>query len=109
MAEIQEYLPEVSSPEPVGGVSPNIELAGAVGRSIENIGQNLEEVGAGFHRRNVQRESADVYAFTATQRAQSSSDLHDAINGNGFNQEKYFEDFNDYYIIARANFINGLL
>lgn len=93
MAEIQEYLPQVSSPEPVGGVSPNIELAGAVGRSIQNLGGTLEQAGEALHRRNSQRESADVYSQTAQQRADSFSDMDSGLQDGSYDKDKFFEKF----------------
>lgn len=93
MAEIQEYLPQVASPEPVGGVSPNIELAGAVGRSYQNVGNAISEAGDLIHRRKSQKESADAYSQTAQARSDSFEKLDAGLQDGSFDKDKFFEKF----------------
>jgi hypothetical protein len=97
MAEIQEYSSQVAAPEPVGGVSPNIELAGAVGRSIENVGNTLDQVGTGLHRRAVQQQSADVYQQTATKRAEIFDAIHQGMADGSLNEDKINEMLDHAY------------
>lgn len=95
MAQIQEYLPEVASPEPVGGVSPNIELSGAVGRSIEDIGNQVSQMGEVMHRRAAQEETADTYAAFADQRAEWTDKVNQGIQTGSLDVEQTMQDYDD--------------
>lgn len=93
MAEIQEYLPQTSAQEPVGGVSPNIELAGSVGRAIEHIGGALEDAGTVIHRAQTQKESADAYEAVAYARAGYSQQIQQGIQDGSLNVDNIMEKY----------------
>lgn len=95
MAQIQEYTPEVASPEPVGGVSPNIELAGAVGKSIENIGGQLGQMGDLIHRRNAQQDTANVYSDFADARADFNNQIAQKTQDGSLDPDQLMQDFDN--------------
>jgi len=95
MAEIQEYTPQVSASEPVGGVSPNIELAGAVGRSMRGLGQSLEQAGQLFHRKAAAEETADVYADSADRRARFMAKIQQGIQDGSLDVDKVMEEYDN--------------
>lgn len=95
MPQIQEYLPQTSAQEPVGGVSPNLEAAGAVGRGIEKMGQDISDAGQFIHRRTTQRETADVYAGMADNRANQMDKLNGQIQDGSLDIDKFMDEYDD--------------
>ncbi len=91
--QIQEYLPEVEAQGPVGGVSPNVELAGAAGRGLEQLGSAIGESADLIHRRNAQAETADVYSAFAEKRAQYTDQIQQQVNDGSLNVEKFKEQY----------------
>ena len=95
MAQIQEYLPEVEAQGPVGGVSPNIELASATGRGIEHLGEQLEEGADLLHRRAAQQETADVYSTFADKRAQYLNQIQQQTQDGTLNVDNIKQQYED--------------
>lgn len=95
MANIEEYLPQVSTPEPVGGVSPNIELAGAMGRAVSHLGENISQVGQTIRERSAQQETADVYADFANQRQYWTSRVQQETQDGSLDVDKISQDYDD--------------
>lgn len=95
MPQIQEYLPEVGAQGPVGGVSPNVEMAGATGRSLERLGDRASEVGSFVHQKNVQAETADIYSSFAEKRAEWGAKLAQQVQDGSLDTEKFKDDYED--------------
>lgn len=95
MAEIQEYLPQVQAPEGVGSVSQNIELSGAVGKGIEQLGADINQGSMLLQRRNAQRESAQVYAHISDLSNDFTQKIQGAIQDGSLNQESMLQNFDD--------------
>lgn len=95
MAQIQEYLPQVAAPEPVGGMSPNVELAGAAGRGLEKLGGDIEQIGDVNYKRDTQLETADIYSYHADQRANKTDELQQKIQDGSLDVEQFMQDFDD--------------
>lgn len=95
MAQIQEYMPETDAQQPVGGVSPNVELSGSVGRSIERLGGTLEEGGSELYKRQAAQETADVYSAFADQRALYSAKVQQGVQDGSLDVDKLKQDFDD--------------
>lgn len=93
MPQIEEYLPQVSVPEGIGGVSPNTEFAGALGRGLESFGSSIEDSAHVMHSKNAQQETADVYAHFADQRAYWTNKLQQQTQDGTLNVDKFTEDF----------------
>lgn len=93
MPQIQEYLPQQAAQEPVGATSPNIELAGATGRSIENVGNAISEGGELLHRRSVQEEQSNLYADFADRRADQTQKLQSQIQDGSLDIEKFQDEY----------------
>lgn len=103
MPQIQEYLPETQAQGPIGGTSPNIELAGAVGRGIENLGAQLENSGQFLHRREAQQETADEYANAADRRAQYTERVRQETQNGTLDVDKVLQDYDDETSSAGEN------
>lgn len=95
MPEIQEYLPQSSVPEGIGGVSQNIEMAGAVGRSLEKFGSDVSEGSMFIHRRQAQQESAQVYSHIADLSSGLSDEVQNGIQNGTLNQEEILKKYDD--------------
>lgn len=95
MPQIQEYLPEVQTPELEGSVSPNLELAGAVGRAVGHIGEAVEESGINLRRRTAQEETADNYANFAEQRAYWIDRVHQQTQDGTLNVDQISQEYSD--------------
>lgn len=95
MAQINEYTPQVETPGPVGGVSPNVELAGAVGRSIENFGKEVTQSGEKIHQRISQEETADVYSNIANLRYQKNQELQQKIQDGSLDVDQFSQDYDN--------------
>lgn len=95
MPQIQEYLPQTQAQEPVGGVSPNVEMAGAVGRGIQNLGQDVMDAGALIHRRAVQKENATTFEKMADARADWTDRVQSGIQDGSLDVDKMQESFDD--------------
>lgn len=93
MPQIQEYLSQTEAQGPTGGTSPNIELAGSVGRSIERIGGAITEGGEYIRRRDAQEETANVYADMAEKKAQWGETLNAQIQDGTLDIDKFKEGF----------------
>lgn len=93
MPQIQEYTPQVEAQGPVGGTSPNLELAGSVGRSISNLGGAIEQGGDAIHRRQAQEETADIYATFADQRAAWTDKIQQQTQNGTLDIEKFKDEF----------------
>ncbi len=93
MAEIQEYNQQAEATGAVGGTSPNLELAGSVGRAVAGLGATIEEGGQYIHRRQAQEETADVYQNFADQRAVWTDRVHQQIQDGTLNVDQLKDDF----------------
>lgn len=95
MPQIQEYLPQQEAQGAVGATSPNIELAGAVGRSIENLGGAINQGGQLLHRRAAQEETADVYADFADKRAAYTAQVQQQTQDGTLDIDKLKEQYDN--------------
>lgn len=95
MPQIQEYQQQVAGQEPVGGTSPNIELAGAAGKGLEQVGQAVSEGTDLIERRAAQQETANVYADFADKREQWTTKLNQQIQDGTLDVEKFSEDYDN--------------
>lgn len=93
MPQIQEYLPQQQTQDPVGGTSPNIELVGSVGRSIENFGEAVEQGADRVHRRNVQAETANIYSDFADNRAEQTAKLQSQVQDGTLDVDKFQDEY----------------
>jgi hypothetical protein len=95
MAQIEEYTPQIESPGPVGGVSPDIQQAGAMGRGLERMGQDISQ-GLGYIReRTAQQETADVYAQFADQRAFQTAKLQQQTQDGSLDVDQFMQEYDD--------------
>lgn len=83
MPQVNEYAaPETEAQGPVGGTSPNMEMAGAVGKGMQHLGAGIEEFGDVIYKKNAQQETADIYSTFAQKRAEWGKRLKEqAANG----------------------------
>lgn len=95
MANIQEYTPQIAAPEPVGGMSPNVELAGAAGRGLEKFGQNVAEIGDISYRRDAQEQTADVYSHFADKRAEQTQKLEEKVQNGSLEVGQFMDDYDN--------------
>ncbi len=79
MPRIQEYLPQENASEPVGGLSPNTELAGAAGEGLRRFGQGMMEGGDVLLNRHVQLEQTQAMQEAADMRQQSTDDIMQSV------------------------------
>ncbi len=96
MPQINDYsLPEVEAQGPVGGISPNLEAAGAAGRGLERLGGAIEEGADVLHRKEAQQEVSETYAKVAKMRADWTQNLYQHANDPDFDTEKFQKDYSD--------------
>lgn len=95
MPEIQEYTPQVAVPEAVGAVSQNLEMAGAVGKSLERLGGSIAEGSMGIQRRNAQEETSQVYSHITDLSSDLSSQVQQGIQDGSLDQEQVLKQFDD--------------
>lgn len=88
MANIQEYLPEIEGQGPVGAVSPNLELAGAVGNAISNVGRATEQIAEVMAHRESQKESTQAYATFSKARADHYGIVNKSIQDGDLDEAK---------------------
>lgn len=96
MARIEEYTPQLEAPGPVAAVAPNLEQANAVGRSLQNVGGAVEQVGDLLHRRQAQEEVSQVYSSAATMRAQLNQQIKDGSDNGNLDQDSINQSFSDW-------------
>lgn len=95
MPEIQEYSPQVAVPEGIGSVSQNIEMAGAVGKSLEKFGSDVAEGSMQIQRRNAQEETSQVYSHITDLSANLNQEVQQGIQDGTLNQEDVLQKFDD--------------
>lgn len=103
MAQIEDYTQQTETPGPVGGVSPDIQQAGAVGRGIERLGSDIGQ-GLNFIReRTAQQETADVYADFADQRAVQTAKLQQQTNDGTLDVDQFMQEYDDQTATSGQN------
>ncbi len=95
MPQIQEYMPQTSAQQPVGGTSPNMETVSAPGRAIESLGAQITQGGEAIHRRQVQEETADVYSDFADKRAEQTEKLQGQIQDGSLDVDKFQQEYDE--------------
>lgn len=95
MAEIEEYTPQVEAQGGVGSTSPNLELAGSVGRAVERLGGAIEEGGQYIQQRKAQEETADVYAKMADQREFWTNEVQQRAQNGTLDTDKIKDDYDN--------------
>lgn len=106
MPKIQQYDSQIEAAQPVGALSPNIELAGAPGRAAENLGNKIGEVGDLIQRRGEQEKSADAYSNFAALSAASTNEIKaSGPDGDGtLNPEKIQKKYADLVDQAASDY-----
>lgn len=95
MPKIQEYEPEVSAQGPVGGISPNVEMAGAAGRGLERAASGIADLSGAVQRRQAQKESADVYSALSQTHADYTARLQKETNDGTLDIDQFKQDYED--------------
>lgn len=93
MANIQEYNSQVEAQNPVGGTSPNLELSGAVGRSLENLGGTLEQGFGAVHRAKIQEESTSIYSGMSDVASVAYERYNQQLQDGTLDKDKFIEEF----------------
>ncbi len=96
MPQIPDYsVPETEAQGAVGGISPNFEAAGTLGRSIENFGGAIEQGADILHRREAAKETSNVYSQVAALRAKYTNQLYKQGNNPDFDTEDFQKQYAD--------------
>ncbi len=95
MAQINEYLPEVDATQPMGSTSPNIELSGAVGKSIQNLGSSITQAGQEVFEAKSKAETADVYSAMADARLNYTTRVQQQVQDGSLDIDQLKQDFDD--------------
>lgn len=97
MPQINDYsVPELQAQEPVGGLQPNLEAAGAIGRSLENVGNAIGGVADVIHKREAAKETSQVFATFAKGREQWTTELSDQVANPDFDVEEFGKKYDDW-------------
>src|SRR4029077_21104643 len=96
MPQINEYgAPEVAAQGPVGGISPNVEEMGALGRGIENLGTAVSQGSEMLHCREAQKETSNVYSRINALRVTQTEYLQQHASSPKFDIDDFKSKFAD--------------
>lgn len=95
MPELNPNLSQVEAGGAVGGVSPNLEAIGALGRGVERFGQDLSQTGEVIHKKVAQEEVSNVYADMATAREKWTDNLQEAARTGQLDTEDFKQKLQD--------------
>lgn len=95
MPRIQTYDQQVETQGPTGGVSPNLELATATGRAVENLGRSVDAVGGALEKRESQEEQSSVFAQLATNHANWSAEINKRTANGTLDVDEFKQEYED--------------
>lgn len=96
MPQINDYgAPEIQAQQPLGGLSPNVEMMGARGRGLEKLGEGFIEAGSVLNQRLTQKEKSQAYSKVVGLQAQKMVELQQNYGNENFDSQDFRQKFVD--------------
>lgn len=104
MARIEPYESNVEAPGPVGGLSPNLDEATAVGRSLSALGSQVDQAADIVYKKQEQTEAVQAYSAFAKYRADAYGKIQKGVEDETLDPDKVMDDYNNFVDSQSENY-----